>query len=158
MTLFLRFIPIFFALQLLIPQFAAAAPAIPHLAKAPLGERWFSISKEKEQTGFNRIDISEVKGGYEITVESGAKMKILGFSRDAVSSERYLVNPDLSLRSFDVDEVIDGKPVKLKGEVTADGVRVTVTAAGKTKEKLLKTRGAAVYPPPVVNMYPLMQG
>ncbi len=157
MIFFLRFFPFLLAVQLLIPHFAAAASSIPHLAKPPVGERWFSVSKEKEQTGFNRIDISETKGGYEITVESGAKMTILGFSRDAVSSERYLVNPDLSLRSFEVDEVIGGKPIKLKGEATAEGVRVTVTADGKIKEKLLKTKGA-VYPPPVVNMYPLMQG
>jgi hypothetical protein len=84
-------------------------------------------------------------------------MTVLGFSRDASSWEKYLVNPDLSIKSFEVDEVVDGKPMKLKGEVTADGVRVSVTAAGKTKEKILKAKGA-VYPPPAVNIYPLMQG
>jgi hypothetical protein len=47
--------------------------------------------------------------------------------------------------------------MKLKGEVTADGVRVSVTADGKIKEKTLKAKGA-VYPPPAVNIYPLMQG
>lgn len=154
---FLRLIPLFFVFLLLLPNYAASAPAIPRLAKPPIGERWFSITKDKEQTGYNRLEISEAAGGYEIVVESGAKMTVLGFSRDASSWERYLVNPDLSLRSFDVDEVIDGKPVKLKGEVTADGVRVSVTAAGKTKEKILKAKGA-VYPPPAMNIYPLMQG
>jgi hypothetical protein len=152
-----RLIPYFFAFLLLLPNYAAAAPAFPRLAKPPIGDRWFSISKDKEQTGFNHIEISEAGGGYEIIVESGAKMTVLGFSRDASSWERYLVNPDLSLRSFEVDEVVDGKPVKLKGEMTADGVRVSVTAAGKTKEKILKAKGA-VYPPPAVNIYPLMQG
>ncbi len=156
MGFFLRFVPFFFAIQLLIPHFAAAAPSIPRLTKAPLGERWFTISKDTEQTGFNHIDISETKGGYEITVESGAQMTILGFSRDAISWERYLVNPDLSLKSFEVEQKIDGKLIRLTGEATAEGVRVSVTAAGKTKEKLLKTKGA-VYPPPVINMYPLMQ-
>ena len=154
---FLRLIPYFLAFLLLLPNFAAAAPAFPRLAKPPIGERWFSVSKDKEQTGYNRLEISEAAGGYEIIVESGAKMSVLGFSRDASSWERYLVNPDLSLRSFEVDEVIDGKPVKLKGEMTAAGVRVSVTAAGKTKEKLLKAKGA-VYPPAAVNIYPLMQG
>jgi hypothetical protein len=154
---FLRLIPYLFALLLLLPNFAAAAPAFPRLAKPPIGERWFSISKDKEQTGYNRLEISEAAGGYEIIVESGAKMSVLGFSRDASSWERYLVNSDLTLKSFEVDEVIDGKPVKLKGEVTADGVRVSITAAGKTKEKILKAKGA-VYPPAAINIYPLMQG
>jgi hypothetical protein len=157
MNIFLRLIPYFFAFLLLSPHYAVAAPLFPRLIKPPIGERWFSISKDKEQTGFNRIEISEAGGGYEIIVESGARMTVLGFSRDASSWERYLVNPDLSLRSFEVDEVIDGKPMKLKGEVTSDGVRVSVTAAGKTKEKILKAKGA-VYPPPAVNIYPLIQG
>ncbi|HTP65288.1 MAG TPA: hypothetical protein VMJ66_07855 [Geobacteraceae bacterium] len=157
MTFLLRLIPFLCALQLMLPHAAPAAPSLPRLAKPPLGERWFSISKEKEQTGFNRIDISEAPGGYEITVESGTKMTILGFARDAVSWEKYLVNPDLTLKSFEVDEVIDGKQIKLNGEVTAEGVRVNFTRDGKTKDKLLKVKGA-VYPPPVVNMYPLLQG
>ena len=156
MTIFARLIPVFFAFLLPFNQ-ALAAPSIPRITKPSLGERWFSISKEKEQTGYNRIDISEASGGYEITVESGAKMTVLGFSRDAVSWERYMVNPDLTLRSFEVDEVIAGKPLKLKGEVTPDGVRVNVNLDGKIKDKLLKVKGA-VYPPPVVNIYPLLQG
>ena len=157
MKLFLRSIPCFFAFLVLLPNYAASAPAIPRLTKPPLGERWFSISKDKEQTGFNHIEIGEAGGGYEITVESGVKMSVFGFSRDAYSWEKYLVNPDMSLRSFEVDEVIDGKPLKLKGEVIAAGVKVTITADGKIKEKILKSK-VAVYPPPTVNMYPLMQG
>lgn len=152
-----RFIKVVSAIIILLPLYASAAQDIPRLTKLPLGERWYSISKEKEQTGFNRLEIRDSGGGYEITVESGAKMTILGFSRDATSWERYLVNRDLSLKSFEVDEVINGKPMKLKGEVTADGVRVSITAAGSTKEKTLKTR-EAVYPPPVLNIYPLMHG
>jgi len=157
MTFYSRLIPFFFVLLLLLPGYAFSAPAIPRLAKPPLGERWFSISKDKEQAGFNHIVIGEASGGYEITVESGIKMTFFGFSRDASSWERYLVNPDLTLRSFEVDEIIDGKPLKLKGEVIAAGVKVTITADGKTKEKVLKSKGA-VYPPAAVNIYPLMQG
>jgi hypothetical protein len=156
MTLF-RFVKILIAIVLLLPHYAAAAQDIPRLAKLPLGERWYSISKDKEQTGFNRIEVREAGGGYEITVESGVRMTILGFSRDATSWEKYQVNRDLSLKSFEVDEVINGKPLKLKGEVTADGVRVSITAAGSTKEKTLKAK-EAVYPSPVLNIYPLMHG
>lgn len=157
MTLASRFVPILFALFLLLPHYSIAATDIPRLAKPPVGERWFSISKNKEQTGYNRLDIRDSGSGYEITVESGTKMSVLGFSREAVSQERYQVNRDLSLKSFDVDEVIDGKPMKLKGEVNADGVRVSITTDKGTKEKILKVKGA-VLPPPVLNIYPLMNG
>lgn len=157
MTFIFRFVPFFFAFLLQFPHYAAATQGIPRLAKPPIGERWFSISKDKEQTGFNRLEIRDAGGGYEITVESGARMSVMGFSRDAASRERYLVNRDLSLKSFEVDEVISGKPMKLTGEVTPIGVKVTVSASGSTKEKTLKVKGP-VYPPPVLNIYPLMQG
>jgi hypothetical protein len=157
MTFIFRFVSFLVAFLFLFSNYAVAAPGILRLAKPPIGERWYSISKDKEQTGFNRLEIRDVGGGYEITVESGARMTVMGFSRDAASWERYLVNRDLSLKSFEVDEVISGKPMKLTGEVTADGVKVSVSASGSTKEKTLKVKGP-VYPPPVLNFYPLMQG
>jgi hypothetical protein len=157
MTLIFRFVPFLFALILVLPHYTYSAQDLPRLTKPPLGERWFNISKNKDQTGFNRMDIRDTGNGYEITVESGTKMSVLGFSREAVSLERYQVNRDLSLKSFDVDEVIDGKPLKLKGEVNADGVRVSISTDKGTKEKTLKVKGA-VYPPPVLNIYPLMNG
>jgi hypothetical protein len=47
--------------------------------------------------------------------------------------------------------------MKLKGEVNAEGVRVNITTDKGVKEKTLKVKGA-VYPPPVLNIYPLMNG
>jgi hypothetical protein len=157
MTYMFRFIIVLFAVIFLSLNSSQAAQEMPKLSKLPLGERWFSISKNKEQAGYNRLDIRDSGAGYEITVESGARFSVLGFSREAVSWERYHVNQDLSLKSFEVDEVINGKPMKLKGEVNADGVRVSITSDGETKEKTLKAKGP-VYPPPVMNIYPLMNG
>jgi len=157
MALIFRFVPFLLALILMLPYQSYSAQDIPRLTKPPLGERWYSISKNKEEAGYNRLDIRDTGNGYEITVESGTKMSVLGFSREAVSLERYQLNRDLSLKSFDVDEVINGKPMKLKGEVNADGVRVSITTDKGTKEKTLKVKGA-VYPPAVLNIYPLMNG
>lgn len=157
MAILLRCVPLLFAIIFMLPHYSYAASDIPRLTKPPMGERWFSISKNKEQTGYNRLDIRDTGSGYEITVESGTKMSVLGFSREAVSWERYQVNRDLSLKSFEVDEVIGGKPMKLKGDVNADGVRVSIITDKGTKEKTLKVTGP-VYPPPVLNIYPLMQG
>jgi len=144
-------------LFLLSPHYSHATQDIPRVTKPPIGERWFSISKNKEQTGFSRLDIRDTGNGYEITVESGTKMSVLGFSREAVSWEKYQVDRDLSLKSFEVDELIAGKPMKLKGDVNVDGVRVSITTEKGTKEKTIKVKGA-VYPPAVLNIYPLMNG
>lgn len=142
---------------LFIATIAFATQDIPKLTKPPLGERWFFISKNKEQSGFNRLEIRENGNGYDMTVESGAKMSVFGFSREAVSVEKYVVNRDLSLKSFEVDEIINGKPLKLKGEVVGEGLRVDITSDGNTKQKILKLKGA-VFPPPALNIYPLLKG
>ena len=140
----------------LFPGMPAAAP-IPQLAEPPLGERWFSIIMGDERTGFAHTTITVVPGGYEVVSEGSARMVVLGFTREASSRETYLVNRDLSLKSFVAEQTIGGKPMRLKGEVTAKGVKVTVEAAGKRQEKSLKGRGK-VYPAPVLNLYPLIKG
>jgi hypothetical protein len=110
-----------------------------------------------DRTGFSHSAISTAAGGYEISSEASVRMTVLGFSREASSRETYLVNLDLSLRSFDVEQTIDGSPMGITGETTAGGVIVKVHSAGGTREMLLKARGA-VYPPEAINIYPLMKG
>jgi transglutaminase-like putative cysteine protease len=133
------------------------ARSIPTLAAPPVGERWFGISMNGDKTGFACSRISAIATGYEITGEGSARMRVLGFSRDASARERYIVNRDLSLRSFSVEQVIDKSPLNLHGEVTAKGVKVTVETKGSSRERFLKTKGP-VYPPSALNIYPLMHG
>jgi Transglutaminase-like superfamily len=141
---------------LLFPAAASAGPVL-QLATPPLGERWYSISMGGERVGFAHTSISAAPGGYEIFSDGSVKMRVFGFSREAASRETYLVGNDLSLRSFEVKETIDGSLMSIKGEVTPQGVSVAIEAAGKTRKKLLKARGK-VYPPPALNLCPLIQG
>ena len=145
-----------FMLALLIPVNGGAADPL-LLTLPPLGEQWFSITMGNERTGFTRTAISAVPGGYEVASDSSARMVVLGFSRNAWARETYLINHDLSMKSFHVHESIDGKAMTLSGEVTAQGVNISVTESGKRREKTLKLRGK-IYPGPLLNIYPLMQG
>jgi hypothetical protein len=81
----------------------------------------------------------------------------MGVSREATTKESYDIGRDLAIRSFAAENRIDGSPMSLKGEVTSRGVRATVESAGGKKERTVKAKGA-VYPPQVLNFYPLMQG
>ncbi len=132
----------------------AASPALP---KPPVGERWFGIFLGNERTGFAHQNVAEKDGRFEITGEGSVKMVVMGFSREASSRERYLVGPDLSLRSFSVEQVIDGTPMGLTGEATPKGMKVVVESGGTRKEKILAAKGP-VYPPPALNILPLVRG
>ena len=130
---------------------------LPKLAAPPEGERWFSINLDGERVGFARLNISKAGDGYRIDSEGSVKLRVMGFSREAVSKESYLVGRDLTLRSFSSESRIDGSPMAVTGEVTPGGIKVAVDSAGGSKSRTLKSKGA-VYPPHALNLYPLLQG
>lgn len=157
MIMLRRFAFLVLPICLFLAPFSVAARSIPPLAELPLGERWFGISMADERTGFARFAIDKMPGGYTISSSGSVKMLVLGFSREASSRETYLVNRDLSLKSFDVEQTIDGSPMRLTGKVTAAGVTVRIESAGNRREKILKSKGP-VYPPAVLNLFPLARG
>lgn len=155
------FPPVFPAILLLLlflwmPSSAVSRtlPTPPHL---PLGESWFGIFLNDERSGFAVTTIREVPAGYRIESESAVKMTGLGFSRDMTARESYTVNPDLSLRSFDVSLTVDGSPRRVSGDVGEKAIRVTIESVGTRKTKSLPKKGL-VYPPPALNLYPILQG
>ncbi len=136
---------------------STAARSIPSINHLPTGERWFGIYLNDERTGFAVTKIEETSSGYHIGGESVVKMTGLGFSRDMTARESYMVNRDLSLRSFEVSLTVDGSPRRVTGEVGEKSIRVITESRGTTKEKTLAKKGL-VYPPPALNLYPLLQG
>jgi len=136
---------------------SAHAAALPSLITPPLGDRWFTISMKGKQVGFAHTVVAETDGGFRVTSEGSTKMRVLGFSRDAASRERYDINPDLTIRSFEVEQIIDKKPLNLSGTVIGRSIQMTVSTDGGKSEKTLTSKGP-VYPPPLINLYPLMKG
>lgn len=144
------------ALQLMQPLAAVAGQEFTPLKHPPAGEQWFGIYFNDERVGFVRLAISEVSNGYCLESLNAVKMEGLGFSRDAVVRERYLVGPTLALRSFTVDQTIDGVATSLTGQVSATAITLSQTANGTTVGKTIAVNGP-VYPPPALNIYPLFQ-
>ncbi|MGA7827248.1 MAG: transglutaminase-like domain-containing protein [Geobacteraceae bacterium] len=134
----------------------AFARSFPPLSGPPLGERWFGIYFNDERAGFAHLVIKEDPAGYLIESDSSVKMSGFGFSREASARESYQVNRNLTLRSFEVSQTIDGSPMKLVGQVGEKAIKVTIASKGNCREKNLPIKGN-VYPPAVLNIYPLMQ-
>lgn len=144
---------------ILLPQTALCAKTqtLPPLGAPPLGEKWFSITMNGERVGFARTEVRKTADGYRIDTDGSAKMLVLGFSREASAREQYELNRDLSIKSFTVQQTIDKSFMSISGTVTGRTVRATIETKGGKSEKTLKGKGA-IYPPPVVNLIPLMQG
>ncbi len=70
--------------------------------------------------------------------------------------ETYLVAKNLALRSFDVEQTVNGSSSHLKGKVIGSAIHITSEANGKKSDKILKFKGE-VYPGPALNLYPLMR-
>ena len=135
--------------------FPAAAAQFKKLDKPPLSERWFGIYLDKERVGFYRQAISEVPDGYRMEGDGSVRMKVMGFSKEAAMRETYVVGKDLALRSFEVEQTINGTASRLSGKVANNIIRIKSVTNDKTTEKQLKYRGE-VYPGPALNLYPLM--
>jgi len=140
---------------ILAAVFPAAAATFKKMDKPPLSERWFGIYVDKERVGFYRQAISETPTGYRMEGDGNVRMKVMGFSKEAAMRETYLVGKDLSLRSFEVEQTVNGNASRLIGKVASNVIRIKSVANGKSSEKQLKYKGE-VYPGPALNLYPLM--
>lgn len=148
---------IFFTIALI---FAAGDPArassFKKLDKPPLAERWFGIYVNQERVGFYRQNISETPEGYRMEGDGSVRMNVMGFAKEASSREVYLVGKNLTLRSFEVEQTINGTTSRLKGQVYDSTMRIKNENNGKVSEKQLKFKGE-VYPGPALNLYPMMR-
>lgn len=134
---------------------AMAAP-FKKLDKPPLSERWFGIYVDNERVGFYRQKISETSDGYLLEGDGSVRMKVMGFSKEASTRETYQVAKNLTMRTFDVEQAINGVSSRVSGKAAEAGLRVKIENSGKITEKLLKFKGD-LYPGPALNIFPLMR-
>jgi transglutaminase-like putative cysteine protease len=134
----------------------ATAGSFTKLSKPPLSERWFGIYVDKERVGFYRQNISETPDGYRIEADGSVRMNVMDFSKEASSRESYLVGKNLALRSFEVEQTLNGIKSRVSGRVYDNSMRVKSESNGKTTERVLKFKGD-VFPGPVLNLYPMMR-
>lgn len=134
---------------------ANAAP-FKKLDKIPLSERWFGIYVDNDRVGFYRQIISETPDGYRMEGDGSVRLKVMGFTKEATTRESYLVGKTLALRSFDVEQSINGVTTRVTGKASDTNIRLKSEINGKTSEKLLKHKGD-VFPGPALNLYPLLR-
>ena len=122
----------------------------------PLSERWFGIYVNSERVGFYRQRIDKAEDGYRIDGSGSVRMKVMSFSKEASMREIYLVSKNLALRSFDVEQTINGSSSHLGGKVSGSAIHIKSDINGKVTDKMIKFKGD-VYPGPALNLYPLMR-
>jgi transglutaminase-like putative cysteine protease len=132
-----------------------AAP-MKKLEKPTLSEHWFGIYVDNDRVGFYRQQIFEVADGYRFEGDGSVRMKVMGFSKEASMRETYLVAKNLTMRSFDVEQTINGVSSRVSGKVADGRLRVNSDQNGKISEKQLKFKGD-IYPGPALNIFPLMR-
>lgn len=143
-------------LLLLCSVLNVSAATVIKIDKPPVSERWFGIYVDTDRVGFYRQIISELSDGYRMEGYGSVRMKVMGFSKDAFMRETYLVSKSLGLRSFEVEQTINGSSSSVSGKVVDGSIRLKREVGGKTTDKQLKFKGE-VFPGPALNIYPLMR-
>ncbi|HIJ95005.1 MAG TPA: transglutaminase domain-containing protein [Desulfuromonadales bacterium] len=131
----------------------AATPA--QIERPPLSENWFGIYLDNERVGFYRQRISEGADGYRMDGDGSIYLRVMGFSKEASTRETYQVTKNLVLRSFDVEQTINGSTSRTTGTVAGGNIRIKHEDKGKSSDKLVRYKGE-VYPGPALNLYPLL--
>ena len=155
MNIKFRFLSI--VLLLLCSVLPVLATPFGKIDSPPISERWFGIYVNSERVGFYRQRIDKSDDGYRVEGNGSVRMKVMSFSKEASMRETYLVSKNLALRSFDVEQTINGSLAHLIGKVNGSAIHIKSDTNGKTTDKMLKFKGE-VYPAPVLNLYPLMRG
>lgn len=155
MTIYIRF----FAITLLLLSTALTAIAAPFdkIDAPPLSERWFGIYVNSERVGFYRQKIELAEGGYRLEGNGSVRMKVMSFSKEASTRETYLVSKNLTLRSFDVEQTINGSSSHINGSVSKNVIHIKNNVNGNISDRILKFKGE-IYPGNVLNLYPMMRG
>ncbi len=143
-------------LLLLCSVLNVSAAPVNKIDKPPVSERWFGIYVDTDRVGFYRQIISELPDGYRMEGYGSVRMKVMGFSKDAFTRETYLVSKGLGLRSFEVEQTVNGSSSSVSGKVVNGAIRLKREQGGKASDKQLKFKGE-VFPGPALNIYPLMR-
>lgn len=147
----------FFTAGLLVLCSTLSAPAAPfgRIDAPQLSERWFGIYVNSERVGFYRQRIDKSEDGYRMEGNGSVRMKVMSFSKEASMRETYLVSKNLTLRSFDVEQTVNGTSSHISGKVSGGAIHIKNDVKGKITDKILRFKGE-VYPGPALNLYPLM--
>lgn len=148
---------LFAAVLTIVASAPCRAAQVAKLNKPPLSERWFGIYVDNQRVGFYHQRIAETDDGYRMEGDGSVRLKVMGFSKEASSREIYQVGKGLNLRSFEIEQNINGVFSRLSGKAGGSLLRVRSESNGKRKETTYRVRGD-VYPGPALNLYPLMQG
>jgi hypothetical protein len=135
---------------------AAQAAPFGKITAPPLAEHWFGIYLNNERVGFYRQRIEKLEDGYRMEGNGSVRMKVMSFSKEASMRETYMVSKSLALRSFDVEQTINGSSSHVSGKVSGSNLSIKSEANGKSSDKMLKFKGE-VFPGPALNIYPLMR-
>lgn len=133
-----------------------AAPFV-KIDAPPLSERWFGIYVNSERVGFYRQRIDKSEDGYRMEGDGSVRMKVMGFSKESSARETYQVSKKLALRSFDVEQNVNGTLSHVTGRVNGGAMYIKNEVNGKTTDRIIRFKGD-VYPGPALNLYPLMHG
>ena len=112
---------------------------------------------DNDQVGFYRqLTTALPEGGFRIEGNGSVRMRVMGFTKQATSREVYQLGPGLALQSLEVEQSINGSLSRLTGKQVNGGLLIRRTVDGKSRDRLLKVKGAVI-PGPALNLYPLMK-
>ncbi|NJD39352.1 MAG: transglutaminase domain-containing protein [Geobacter sp.] len=160
LSAFLRCVAAALAAVFISLPLPTAAADIVKISSPPLEERWFSILIDGEQVGYYSTKIRAVGSNdwYEIEESGSDTIKIMGYHQKKTYRRSYIFDNNLHLKSLEIQQIINGKTIKMSGFVIGTNLKLQQKFAdGKQQVKTLKTKKKLI-PGPLLNLVPLYKG
>jgi hypothetical protein len=139
---------------------APSAPTAHRLADWPYRELWAGIVFNGEKIGYAHLQVeraADAPSRYEIRSESALHFRLLGLDKRVTLRTRDRVREDLTLDTFEYHYHLDGTELAVGGRWEGDALRIVVTNAGRTTERILPASGPP-YPQSAIGMIPALRG
>ncbi len=116
------------------------------ISELPWRELWMAVTFGGEAIGYSHLRLEPQGGGLFLArTEEVLRLDYMGGAKEMSLRCADTVGPDLSLRAIDQELVIDGSPVRARGEVVEGALRVEITQAGRTSREVFPLGGRPVY-------------
>jgi hypothetical protein len=137
----------------------AGSLQITSLEALPWREIWYGFVFNGEKVGFTHLKITKdaEKQDYRISSKAYLRIRFLGLDKKITMISEDVVHPDLSIVSFQYDQQMDDRPLRIEGKM-ADGRFRAVQKFGNETKIIDEPSSGRLYPASAINLYPVLQG
>lgn len=127
------------------------------LGKFAFKQAWYGIYFQDDKVGYSHFRIEQSGKNYVIHSDSVMRLTALKKTNEIKMNEKVLVNPDLTLISFESSVIMNDKTLEVAGTNENGKLTVNMTASGEKLDRSYDVDGS-LYHSSAISLMPALKG